>query len=222
VTALRLAHRGDWRHAPENSLAAMIAALQAPACDGLEFDVRHALDGVPIILHDATLARVQGLAVAAADLAAIELEPLGVPSLATVLAAAGPRPFLDIELKERPNKACFDEIETARGAPEGGLARAVISSFDPGVLVAVAEDYPRWPRWLNTHDLGEPTVERAVALGCAGIAADWRVIDARTAARVAAAGLTLAAFTVRRRSTAARLERLGVSAICAEGAALDG
>ena len=37
---LRLAHRGDWRAAPENSLAAFLAALAIPACDGLEFDVR--------------------------------------------------------------------------------------------------------------------------------------------------------------------------------------
>ncbi len=37
---LRLAHRGDWRVAPENSLEAMRAALAIADCDGLEFDVR--------------------------------------------------------------------------------------------------------------------------------------------------------------------------------------
>ena len=37
---LRLAHRGDWRRAPENTLAAFLAALAVPGCDGLEFDVR--------------------------------------------------------------------------------------------------------------------------------------------------------------------------------------
>jgi glycerophosphoryl diester phosphodiesterase len=41
-------------------------------------------------------------------------------------------------------------------------------------------------------------------------------------ARAAAAGLDVAAWTVRRRSTAARLERLGVVALCVEAAALDG
>jgi hypothetical protein len=39
---------------------------------------------------------------------------------------------------------------------------------------------------------------------------------------VAAAGLDLATWTVRRRPTYRRLERFGVVAICAEAAALDG
>ena len=56
---LRLAHRGDWRHAPENTIPALLAALQVPACGGLEFDVRLSADGVPVLLHDETLERVQ-------------------------------------------------------------------------------------------------------------------------------------------------------------------
>ncbi len=39
---LRLAHRGDHRRYPENTLAAFRAALALPGCDGLEFDVRGA------------------------------------------------------------------------------------------------------------------------------------------------------------------------------------
>jgi glycerophosphoryl diester phosphodiesterase len=222
VTALRLAHRGDWRRAPENSLAAMAAALANPACDGLEFDVRHALDGVPIVLHDPTLARVQGLDVAAADLAAIELEPLGVPTLAAVLEAAGRAPFLDIELKERPNETCLSVIGSARGSRGGGLERAVVSSFHPDALEVVAERQPGWPRWLNAIDLEPATIRRAAELGCVGIAASWRVIRARSAQGVLGARLTLAAYTVRRRSTFERLSDLGVSAVCAEAAALDG
>jgi glycerophosphoryl diester phosphodiesterase len=41
-------------------------------------------------------------------------------------------------------------------------------------------------------------------------------------ARARDAGLEVAAWTVRRRATYRRLERLGVVAICAEAAALDG
>ena len=59
---LRLAHRGDWRAAPENSLAALTAALANPACDGIEFDVRASSDRVPVCNHDATLERVHGQA----------------------------------------------------------------------------------------------------------------------------------------------------------------
>jgi glycerophosphoryl diester phosphodiesterase len=40
--------------------------------------------------------------------------------------------------------------------------------------------------------------------------------------RARAGGLEVAAWTVRRRATATRLEKLGVVALCVEAAALDG
>ena len=39
ATTLRLAHRGDWRQAPENTVRALELALDLATCDGLEFDV---------------------------------------------------------------------------------------------------------------------------------------------------------------------------------------
>jgi glycerophosphoryl diester phosphodiesterase len=56
---LRLAHRGDHRHEPENTIAAFVAALAVSGCDGLEVDVRLSRDGVPVVIHDESLARVQ-------------------------------------------------------------------------------------------------------------------------------------------------------------------
>ncbi|MEP7158970.1 MAG: glycerophosphodiester phosphodiesterase family protein, partial [Chloroflexota bacterium] len=97
---MRIAHRGDWRAAPENTLAALRAALSRPGCDGVEFDVRAASDGVPVLLHDETLQRVQGVPARVSDLTAAELSDHGVPSLAGVLADVGRGPFVDVELKE--------------------------------------------------------------------------------------------------------------------------
>jgi glycerophosphoryl diester phosphodiesterase len=54
---LIIAHRGASAVAPENSLAAFRAAIEAGA-DGIEFDVRIAKDGVPIVFHDSTLKRM--------------------------------------------------------------------------------------------------------------------------------------------------------------------
>ncbi len=50
------AHRGLSSRRPENTLAAFLAAVHAGA-DIVEFDVRDTADGVPVILHDATLDR---------------------------------------------------------------------------------------------------------------------------------------------------------------------
>jgi glycerophosphoryl diester phosphodiesterase len=219
VPTLRLAHRGDWRRAPENTIAAFLTALDVPGCDGLEFDVRAAAGGVPVVIHDETLDRVQGVAGRVASLTPDELAVHGVPTLEEVLAAVPRRAFLDVELKGDPGRGAVDVLTAGRGP---GLERAVVSSFQPATLERVGRLAPSWPRWLNTRDLEPATIQMAVALECRGIAAQWRAIDARSAARVREAGLDLAAWTVRRRPTYSRLERLGVVAICAEAAALDG
>jgi glycerophosphoryl diester phosphodiesterase len=217
--ALRLAHRGDWRVAPENSLAAIRAALAIANCDGLEVDVRGSREGIPILLHDETLDRVQGRPGRPEELSIDELAAAGITILADVLAIAGPRPFLDVELKGQPVPAVVPVLEAARGT---GLERTVISSFEVGTLVWLGDIRPAWTRWLNAMDLAPATVRTAADLGCRGLSADWRAIDPSGLARAAAAGLEVAAWTVRHRATAERLDRLGVAAICVEAAALDG
>lgn len=216
---LRLAHRGDWRRAPENTLAAFLAALAVPGCDGLEFDVRVSADGVPVVIHDETLTRVQGIDARIDALSADALEGHGVPSLETVLAAIPRRAFLDVELKGTHGRAAVDVLTGGRGA---GLERAVVSSFEASTLERVGRLAPSWPRWLNAIDLSAETIRLAIDLRCTGVSVDWRAIDASSFARARAAELDIAAWTVRTRPTYRRLERLGVNAICAEATALDG
>jgi len=53
---LIVAHRGASAWAPENTLTAFAQAVDCGA-DGFELDVRLARDGVPVVIHDATLRR---------------------------------------------------------------------------------------------------------------------------------------------------------------------
>jgi glycerophosphoryl diester phosphodiesterase len=216
---LRLAHRGDWRVAPENTLAALEAAMRIPGCDGVEFDVRLSRDGVPVLLHDETLARVQGRAARVTGVDARDLDRFGVPRLADVLAAL-PGAWTDIELKgDNHGDATAAVLHEARGdAP----ADAVVTSFEPGSLVAMRDRLPGWGRWLNAEDLAPATLSLAAGLGCRGVAVLWGSITAAGVRRARDAGLEVAAWTVRRRSTFDRLGRLGVVACCVEAAALDG
>jgi glycerophosphoryl diester phosphodiesterase len=107
---LRLAHRGDWRHAPENSLAALLAAEAVPGCDGLEFDVRRSSDGVPVLLHDETLKRVYGRPDRVDELTVEPLEAVGIPTLADALAAIPRRAFLDVELKGEHDRTVVEVL----------------------------------------------------------------------------------------------------------------
>ena len=217
--ALRLAHRGDWRRAPENTLPAFLAALAIPGCDGLEFDVRAARGGVAVCYHDDTLTRVHGIDRRVDEMTADELEEHGVPTLESVLTTLPRRAFLDVELKGDPGRGAFEALVAGRGP---GLERAVVSSFEPATLARIAGLAPLWPRWLNAHDAEPSTIAMALELDCRGVAIEWRALDRAAIARVRSAGLELTAWTVRRRPTYARLERLGVGTICVEAAALDG
>lgn len=219
AATLRLAHRGDHRRAIENSLAALIEAMDVPGCDGVEFDVRASSDGVPVLLHDQTLERVHGRPEAVGELTADELESLGIPRLADVLEALPRRAFLDIELKEPFGRPLIEVLAAGRG-PD--LLNAAVSAFDAATLARIRDLVPGWPCWLNTRDLKRATIATAAELGCLGIAAEWRAIRPAGVAAARAAGLAVIAWTVTERADYTRLVELGLAAICVEGEALNG
>lgn len=76
---LIIAHRGASSLAPENTFAAFERAI-ADGADGIEFDVRLANDGVPVVIHDATLKRTAGLSGRVDDYSAKELGQIDVGS----------------------------------------------------------------------------------------------------------------------------------------------
>jgi glycerophosphoryl diester phosphodiesterase len=218
--SLRLAHRGDWRVAPENTIAALTAAMRVPACDGVEFDVRLSRDGVPVLLHDEALTRVQHRPERVDALTAAELATVGVPTLAEALAMLPAVAWLNIELKGADHgDATAAVLLAARGeAP----THAVISSFEVATIRAMTGRLPGWTRWLATIDWTPATLPLALELGCSGISVDWKLITPAGMAAARAADLDVAAWTVRRRPTFNRLARMGVVASCVEAAALDG
>lgn len=81
------AHRG-FHHTPfdENTIPAFENGFRL--FDGVECDVRLSADGVPIVLHDATLVRTHNIHLKAERLDSNSLRAIGVPSLAEVLEVA--------------------------------------------------------------------------------------------------------------------------------------
>ena len=153
---LCIGHRGASARAPENTLASFETAI-GDGADGLEFDVRLTRDGVPIVLHDATVDRTTSGrgSVAALDMAQIRRLDAGawfaprfrgerVPTLADTLDLARGRCGVNIELKIESG----DATHLAR-AVAGVVARArfrgwlVISSFSRPALHAARAALPR-------------------------------------------------------------------------------
>ncbi|AZM54413.1 glycerophosphodiester phosphodiesterase [Streptomyces sp. WAC 01529] len=69
------AHRGQWRKAPENSLAAIRAGF-ADGAEIVEVDVRLTKDKVPVLMHDATVDRTTNGTGRVADLTHAQLRGL--------------------------------------------------------------------------------------------------------------------------------------------------
>lgn len=76
---LIIAHRGASALAPENTLAAFERAFEDGA-DGLELDVRLALDGVPVVIHDSTLRRTGKRAGFVSEMTSAELSTVDAGS----------------------------------------------------------------------------------------------------------------------------------------------
>lgn len=106
-----IAHRGGALHAPENTLAAIRQAL-ADDVHGLEIDVHLAADGIPVLMHDATVDRTTDGTGDVGDYTAAELAVLDagrwfdaafagepVPTLAEVLDLVAGRVEVCIEIK---------------------------------------------------------------------------------------------------------------------------
>jgi hypothetical protein len=133
------AHRGLHDKAiPENSLAAFAAAARAGY--GIELDVQLSRDGVAMVFHDATLARVCGLEGKVADYTAAELQKMPlcgmaehtIPTLADVLRTVDGRVPLLVEIKGYVQVAPVCEatvalLDTYKGA-------YLIESFTPCVV----------------------------------------------------------------------------------------
>ncbi|SBT89273.1 glycerophosphoryl diester phosphodiesterase [Streptomyces sp. DI166] len=164
-----VAHRGDPYLHRENTLASLRSALTRGA-DAVEIDVRLTRDGVPVLLHDATLKRLWQLDRPLRELSADEVRGVtdgGVPTLAEALAATdGHRVMLDLPGAPdlRSTRRIVDVVRESGAAERvyycaGAPAMLSVRAADPDAEIALtwttlAPPRPALlaavrPRWLN-------------------------------------------------------------------------
>ncbi|GAB4098301.1 glycerophosphodiester phosphodiesterase [Sinomonas halotolerans] len=162
-----IAHRGETLLEPENTIPAFEAAVAAGA-DLIEIDVKLSRDGVPVVFHDDSLARMAGgLAGTTRDLDAEALAAVAschpdtgrtapIPTLVEVLAWARGRVPLLVELKTHP----LLDPQAARAVGEAvrGAEGILVYSSDHAVVAEVAAAAQGIPHGLilneNTPFLG--------------------------------------------------------------------
>jgi glycerophosphoryl diester phosphodiesterase len=122
------AHRGARGYAAENTIAAFRLGL-AQGASGLETDAWLALDGVPVLVHDATI-RLPGRRIPVVRRSSPALAAFDVPSLADLYRACGTDYELSIDVEHPAVAIPLVEVAEAFGADH----RLWLCSDDPGLL----------------------------------------------------------------------------------------
>jgi glycerophosphoryl diester phosphodiesterase len=236
---LILGHRGSSAVAPENTLAAFARAIEDGA-DGIEFDVRLSRDGVPVVIHDASLKRTGLVDRFVSDLTVSELQTVDVgswfskasfaneklPLLTDVFDLFRPNNgLLYVEMKCAPQEGRALAAEVVRLSRESGLAdRIVVESFDHAAIARVKEI----DRTIRTAALFEPKlsqpaslvrglslVEKAIEVGADEIALHHNLARTRTVEKARNEGLEVVVWTVDDPGWIARARNLGLKALIA-------
>jgi len=212
---LILGHRGASKAHPENTLQAFAAAYEGGA-QGLEFDVRADVNGVPVLSHDRSLLRRAHKRRNVDELTVAELKSFNVgngytmPTLAEALEFCGGRGFLDIEVKlPGIEHAVLKELEGYRGS-------WAISSFEWDSLAAFRALDRSVDLWLLANKFNDDLFETARRISASTIAMKHTQLNEASVARARQQGLGVMGWTVNDAGEAQRLADLGVDALCTD------
>jgi glycerophosphoryl diester phosphodiesterase len=232
-----VAHRGAGKLAPENTLA----AFRVGASHGFrmfECDVKLSSDGVPFLLHDATLQRTTnaraklgtGNSAVGGDHPWGRLAQLDAGSWHSRAFAGEPLPtlgniaafcirngyFLNIEIKPTPGTERHTGEVVAREAARLWSGQAVpplLTSFEPDALRGALDSAPGLPRGLLLDTLWSGWLETALTLDCRAIVCNHALWDRSSVTQAQSAGFRALSYTVNDEWAAQRLMDLGTDGI---------
>ena len=223
------AHRGVSTEAPENTLAAVRAAIAAGA-DYLETDIQLSKDGVLVVVHDSDFSRLGGVAKKVWDLTYEEIRaiPLGghsapqfrnelTPTFDALLAETKGRIKVNIELKyygdHQPGLA-RKVVEAVRA--HGMLDQVVIQCLEYEPLLEVRQLAPEVPvGYLLSFNAREPS-----RLNVNFLSVEQNRLDRRFVTRAHRRGQQVYAWTVNTVEDLQRLFDLGVDGVITDQSAL--
>lgn len=206
---LVIAHRGDTAAAPENTLAAFAAAIDAGA-GGIELDVHPSRDGAPVVHHDYYLDRTTNGAGLVSDHTLAELRTLdagawfdgkfageSLPTLEEVLSLAAGRVRLEIELKGTTLAFLERVLDAIRAAD--AVASVELTTGHRPLLWHMHCREPRiptgmffvepWPEWMGPELVRRQVIELMTLAGARVAHLPIGMIDADFVGQLHGAGL---------------------------------
>jgi glycerophosphoryl diester phosphodiesterase len=210
-----IGHRGAAAYAAENTLDSFREARRRGAT-WVETDVKLTADGVPILMHDASLKRTTGVDRLVAQTKAGDL-PQGVPTFEAAIDCLRELGLgCNVEIKPCEGR----EAETARVVVEvlrrhwpAALPAPLLSSFKDASLVAARETAPEFARAILIDVLEDDWRGRAEAVTAVGVNTNGKKLTAPRAVEVRKAGYLLSVYTINDGDVAKALVGMGAQCV---------
>jgi glycerophosphoryl diester phosphodiesterase len=210
-----IGHRGAAAYAPENTLASFREARRRGAT-WVEIDVKLTRDGVPIVMHDASLERTMGIDRLVAETPRAEL-PADVPTFEEAIACFAELGLgCNVEIKPcegRERETARATVETLRRSWPARLPPPLLSSFKDASLAAAKEAAPEFARAILIDDIQDSWRSRADAVGAVGVNTSGKRLTAPRAVEILAADYILSVYTINDGAIARALVGMGVHCI---------
>lgn len=210
------AHRGSSAEKPANTMAAFERAI-ADGADGIELDIYLSKDGVPVVLHDREVEHTTNGHGLVDELPLAELKTLdagqgeSIPSFEEVVALAAGCLKLYVEIKQSGAEAATLEVLS-----QFPTADWIAASFNPSILRSCRALAPEAELWLISQRASDDALQTARDVAATTISLWSDATSPAAAARLFAADLDLAVWTVNDVAIAHQAEMLGASAVCTD------
>jgi glycerophosphoryl diester phosphodiesterase len=223
-----IAHRGFSGAAPENTVAAVRAAIEIQA-DMVEIDVTLTSDGYIVVIHDETLDRTTNGSGEVFRYTLAELQELDagswfdptftwerIPTLDEVLTEVDGRILLNVEIKsEAVDRGIVVKVASAIRR-RGMIDQVVVSSFSPMALEEMRAEAPDiWTAvvFKAKFHQGQDAVEIVAGLGASAFHIKRQRLTTEMRRRCRENEIPVGVYTVNKPRRMRRLVKKGVDAI---------
>ena len=210
---LVVGHRGAAAYATENTLPAFTEGIKARA-SAVECDVHMSRDGVPMIMHDASVDRTfPGLKGKVADLQSSDLVAAGVPTLEALIRHVKGKSVLIIEIK---GGIGVEQAVVEMVAKEKTETETIIFSFNSDYIKEVKRLNPKlFGVWLSAGGFDRAAFpkmeEKLKEISADAIGFQFKNVNESLAAHLRYRKIPLFVWTVPPNAEVERLKKLNVN-----------
>ncbi|WED22780.1 glycerophosphoryl diester phosphodiesterase [Vibrio sp. JC009] len=231
-----MGHRGAAALAPENTLAGVRAAVKA-GVSWIEVDTQLSADGVPVITHDASVARCTDGEGQVAELTLRELKKLDagswfgpefskepIPTLEELLVfCAENQVGINLELKvhcESQVEALVKSVATVIRQSSFPAGQLLISSFSKGAIEEIKQALPEIRIGYITEEETTDYLQELARLDMYSVHVNQKILTQPMAEAILAAGYELNIWTMNNPEKRNDFEQIGVSNIITDDPSL--